>query len=438
MNHPLAADKQASTQVALSTLAALALAYFLWERSQTKKELIEEHESLIGVLRRGRKKELRREAKKQAKELKAYKQNPLIAKKLDASKWEKAKKQAIKRLGGRHSARAMQLAVKIYKDMGGRFSGGKGKSLVRWTAEKWKTKTGKRAKRGRKYDRYLPEAVWGSLSEGEAKATRAKKLSASRQYVPNTEKVKELISRKNPKRRKNAAFMKEDFRGFTTKKLQELEGSGGYNADTGLEVDPDALHEELMRRYESQGEKALKKYAGRARTPKDLGPIASRKNKALKAALRDLKRLDREEYKLWTSQPQFEAMPNPEVIKAVKSMVRSLKRGKKPRKASIKPCKGGKSFKPPVKAAKEAREGLKLRREYHRGGTKVGIARARDIANRKCLPVKTVKRMKSYFARHKHDNLKQKKPPSNGRIAWKLWGGNAGKSWTSKVLKRYE
>ena len=51
----------------------------------------------------------------------------------------------------------------------------------------------------------------------------------------------------------------------------------------------------------------------------------------------------------------------------------------------------------------EAARGLAWRQEYGRGGTEVGVARARDIVNNKNLSIETVKRMKSYFARHEVD-----------------------------------
>ena len=41
------------------------------------------------------------------------------AKKTNPALWARAKAQAKARMGGKHSARAMQLAVKIYKKAGG-------------------------------------------------------------------------------------------------------------------------------------------------------------------------------------------------------------------------------------------------------------------------------------------------------------------------------
>ena len=88
----------------------------------------------------------------------------------------------------------------------------------------------------------------------------------------------------------------------------------------------------------------------------------------------------------------------------------------------------------------EAQRGLDWRREYGRGGTEVGIARARDIARGANLSDDTVKRMVSYFARHEVDKEAEGfRPgedgyPSNGRIAWALWGGDAGQTFARSII----
>ena len=90
----------------------------------------------------------------------------------------------------------------------------------------------------------------------------------------------------------------------------------------------------------------------------------------------------------------------------------------------------------------EARKGLDWRSEFGRGGTEVGIARARDIVNAKDLSDSTVKRMYSFFSRHEVDKKAkgfrpgEKGYPSNGRIAWALWGGDAGFSWSKKLVNQ--
>ena len=92
----------------------------------------------------------------------------------------------------------------------------------------------------------------------------------------------------------------------------------------------------------------------------------------------------------------------------------------------------------------EAERGLAWREEYGRGGTEVGVARARDISNRRELSFDTVKRMVSYFARHEVDKQGEgwspgeEGYPSAGRIAWALWGGDPGRSWAINISDRMD
>jgi len=92
----------------------------------------------------------------------------------------------------------------------------------------------------------------------------------------------------------------------------------------------------------------------------------------------------------------------------------------------------------------EAERGLAWREEYGRGGTEVGVARARDISNRRELSFDTVKRMVSYFARHEVDKQGEGWSPgedgypSAGRIAWALWAGDPGRSWAINISDRMD
>ena len=94
--------------------------------------------------------------------------------------------------------------------------------------------------------------------------------------------------------------------------------------------------------------------------------------------------------------------------------------------------------------AEEAARGLEWRRKYKRGGTSVGVARANQLMNKERLSISTVKRMFSFFSRHEVDKQGQgfkqgeKGYPSAGRIAWALWGGDAGFSWSRKVRNQIE
>lgn len=102
------------------------------------------------------------------------------------------------------------------------------------------------------------------------------------------------------------------------------------------------------------------------------------------------------------------------------------------------------SFSPTRSMQAEAQRGLLWRREFNRGGTEVGVARARDIVNGRELSLDTVKRMASYFARHEVDKEGQgwspdeEGYPSAGRIAWALWGGDPGRAWALAIITETE
>ncbi len=98
--------------------------------------------------------------------------------------------------------------------------------------------------------------------------------------------------------------------------------------------------------------------------------------------------------------------------------------------------------KPTAGMIAEAKKGLEWRREYKRGGTEVGVARARDIINNVDFPDETIARISSYLARHEVDKKGQGfnpgEPgfPSAGRIAWALWGGDPAQSWAAVQMRR--
>ena len=94
--------------------------------------------------------------------------------------------------------------------------------------------------------------------------------------------------------------------------------------------------------------------------------------------------------------------------------------------------------------AEEARKGLDWRKEFNRGGTSVGVARARQLINKESLSPSTVRRMFSFFARHEVDKRAEgfrsgeDGYPSAGRIAWALWGGDAGFTWSRRKVKEID
>lgn len=117
--------------------------------------------------------------------------------------WEKAKAEAKAKMGGKHSARAMQLAGKIYKDKGGSYTGSKTKeqkSLSEWTKQKWRTKSGKPSTigPGATGERYLPEKAIKSLSSKEyAATTKAKRegTKAGKQFVSQPKAVAKKVKK---------------------------------------------------------------------------------------------------------------------------------------------------------------------------------------------------------------------------------------------------
>ena len=95
----------------------------------------------------------------------------------------------------------------------------------------------------------------------------------------------------------------------------------------------------------------------------------------------------------------------------------------------------GSGFKPPASAAAAAAHGLELRRKWGRGGTAVGVARARDLSNGAEVSRETVGRMAA-FARHL--GQPESDPPDGGpsarAIAIKLWGGATSVNWAKAQM----
>lgn len=96
---------------------------------------------------------------------------------------------------------------------------------------------------------------------------------------------------------------------------------------------------------------------------------------------------------------------------------------------------------PPKAAQKNAARGLELRKKWGRGGTEVGVARARDIKNGSKLSNDTIKRMAS-FNRHRQNYKPDKKEPDGGptagTIAWLLWGGTTGIDWALRMSDKID
>jgi hypothetical protein len=99
-------------------------------------------------------------------------------------------------------------------------------------------------------------------------------------------------------------------------------------------------------------------------------------------------------------------------------------------------------YSPPAGARAAARRAIKLKEQGKAkgAGTAVGWTRAGQLARGETLSLSTVKRMYSYFSRHEVDkkgkDWDNTENPSNGKIMWLAWGGDAGYSWSRSIVER--
>lgn len=99
-------------------------------------------------------------------------------------------------------------------------------------------------------------------------------------------------------------------------------------------------------------------------------------------------------------------------------------------------------YKPTAGMQSAARRAIKLKEQGKAkgAGTMVGWTRAGQLARGETLSLSTVKRMYSFFSRHEVDkkgkDWDNAANPSNGKIMWLAWGGDAGFSWSRKIVER--
>ena len=98
--------------------------------------------------------------------------------------------------------------------------------------------------------------------------------------------------------------------------------------------------------------------------------------------------------------------------------------------------------KPPQIVADNAQRALDVREtmpDSMRGMTPVGIARARDLANRVNLSEDTIRRMVAYFDRHEVDKQGNTwDEQGKGWQAWYGWGGDEGRAWANRKLREFD
>ena len=118
------------------------------------------------------------------------------------------------------------------------------------------------------------------------------------------------------------------------------------------------------------------------------------------------------------------------------------------------PIYDGINFRPPASVAKEAIIGLQYRekaggrggltsRQASEAGVGSGVQRAASLRYRQNQSPETIRRMVAFFSRHEAN--KEVKPEfkdtpwkDRGKVAWLLWGGDAGRAWAQKILSQME
>lgn len=112
------------------------------------------------------------------------KQAQAVAVKRDPAKWEAAKREAKAKMGGKHSARAMQLATQIYKKRGGTYSGKKpsasSNKLKKWGKQDWKWSGGDKKGEGGK-GVYLPKRSASALKSSKAGRAKLRQAEQTKQ-----------------------------------------------------------------------------------------------------------------------------------------------------------------------------------------------------------------------------------------------------------------
>jgi hypothetical protein len=111
------------------------------------------------------------------------------------------------------------------------------------------------------------------------------------------------------------------------------------------------------------------------------------------------------------------------------------------RKKKVQVEKAAKTYSPNDGMKSAAKRALAWHADGEHGGTIIGLTRANQIVNGTNLSESTVKRMYSFFSRHEVDkkatgfSAGEEGYPSPGRVAWDLWGGDAGFSWSRGIAE---
>jgi len=113
---------------------------------------------------------------------------------------------------------------------------------------------------------------------------------------------------------------------------------------------------------------------------------------------------------------------------------------------SIQALSKQESFKPPKGVQEAAQRALDWIAEGHAGRnfTDVGRARASQLARGDNVSERTIRRMRSFLARHSVNSqaegfsFGEEGFPSAGRVAWDAWGGDPAVKWVEEIVARLD
>lgn len=96
-----------------------------------------------------------------------------------------------------------------------------------------------------------------------------------------------------------------------------------------------------------------------------------------------------------------------------------------------------KKYRPNQQMAQAARQGLEIRKQMpnsQKGGTQIGLARARQFSTRSSVSLETVQRTYNFLSRARTYYKPGQKTP--GTQAYLLWGGPAALAWSRNILAK--
>lgn len=124
----------------------------------------------------------------------------MSAKRADEALWERVKNRVTNMAtagteAGQWSARKAQMAVRLYKEEGGKYIGKKSESnsLSKWSKQDWTTKSGKPS--SETGERYLPRKAVESLSDAEYKRTTTAKRKAKASGEQFSSQPKDILAK---------------------------------------------------------------------------------------------------------------------------------------------------------------------------------------------------------------------------------------------------